>query len=98
MKNFQIFRYLRKLLPFIIIFCLLATYAVYYKLSTGNTYTASEVIHYNDPQAEQGLAPTGEKLDVYEIKSSAVISKVVATTKTTTKSCVVKSIYISDSP
>ena len=77
MKNFQIFRYLRKLLPFIIIFCLLATYAVYYKLSTGNTYTASEVIHYNDPQAEQGLAPTGDKLDVNEIKSSAVISKVV---------------------
>ena len=77
MKNFQIFRYLRKLLPFIMIFCLIATYFVYYKLSSSNTYTASEVIHYNDPQAEQGFAPTGEKLDVNEIKSSAVISKVV---------------------
>ncbi len=77
MKNFQIIRYLKKLLPFIIVFCLLATYAVYFKLSTSNTYIASEVIHYNDEQAEKGLAPTGDKLDVNEIKSSAVMSKVV---------------------
>ncbi|MBR3932789.1 MAG: diguanylate cyclase [Clostridia bacterium] len=77
MKTFGIFRYLRKLLPLIIVLCLFATYAAYYKLSTSNTYTASEVIHYNDEQAEQGLAPTGDKLDVNEIKSSAVMSKVV---------------------
>ena len=77
MKNFQILRYFKKLLPVIIIFCLVATYGVYFKLSTSNTYVASEVIHYNDEQAEQGLAPTGEKLDVNEIKSSAVMSKVV---------------------
>ncbi len=77
MKNFQILRYIRKLIPFITVFCLLATYAVYYKLSASNTYIASEVIHYNDEQAELGLAPTGEKLDVNEIKSSAVMSKVV---------------------
>ena len=77
MKNFQIFRYIKKLLPLIIVFCFLATGAIYYKLSRSNTYIASEVIHYNDEQAEQGLAPTGEKLDVNEIKSSAVMSKVV---------------------
>ena len=77
MKNFQILRYLKKLLPLIIVFCLLATYAIYFKLSTSNTYIASEVIHYNDEQAEKGLAPTGDKLDVNEIKSSAVMSKVV---------------------
>ncbi len=77
MKNFQILRYLKKLLPVIVVFCLLATYAVYFKLSTSNTYIASEVIHYNDEQAEKGLAPTGDKLDVNEIKSSAVMSKVV---------------------
>ena len=77
MKNFQILRYLIQILPLIIIFCLLATYAVYFKLSTSNTYIASEVIHYNDEQAEKGLAPTGDRLDVNEIKSSAVISKVV---------------------
>lgn len=77
MKNFQILRYLKKLLPVIVIFCLLATYAVYFKLSSSNSFIASEVIHYNDTQAEQGLAPTGEKLDVNEIKSSAVMSRVV---------------------
>jgi len=77
MKNFQILRYLKKILPFIIILCFLATGAVYFKLSSSNTYVASEVIHYNDEQAEKGLAPTGDKLDVNEIKSSAVMSKVV---------------------
>lgn len=77
MKSFQIIRYVKKLLPLILVVCLLATYAVYYKLSASNTYIASEVIHYNDEQAEKGLAPTGDKLDVNEIKSSAVMSKVV---------------------
>ena len=77
MKNFQILRYLKKILPLIVVFCLLATYAIYFKLSASNSYIASEVIHYNDEQAEKGLAPTGEKLDVNEIKSSAVMSKVV---------------------
>ena len=77
MKNFQIIRYLKKLLPVIVVFCLLATYGVYFKLSRSNSYIASEVIHYNDEQAEKGLAPTGDKLDVNEIKSSAIMSKVV---------------------
>ena len=77
MKSFQIFRYIKKVLPLIIVVCLFATGAIYFKLSSSNTYIASEVIHYNDEQAEEGLAPTGEKLDVNEIKSSAVVSKVV---------------------
>ncbi len=77
MKSFQILRYLKRLLPLIMAFCLVATYAIYFKLSTSNTYIASEVIHYNDEQAEKGLAPTGDKLDVNEIKSSSVMSKVV---------------------
>lgn len=77
MKNFQILKYVRKLLPVILVFCLLATYVVYLKLDSSNTYTASEVIHYNDVMVEQGLSPSGEKFDVNEIKSSAVLSKVV---------------------
>lgn len=77
MKNFQIFRYLKKLLPIIVVFCVIATYAINFKLKSSNTYVASEVIHYNDPAAEEGLTPTGSKLDVNEIKSSAVMSKVV---------------------
>ena len=70
-------RYLKKILPIIIVFCVLATYAINYKLNGSNTFVASEVIHYNDPQTEQGRTPTGAKLDVTEIKSSAVMSKVV---------------------
>ena len=77
MKSFQILRYLKKILPLLIVICLLATFAVYFKLSSANTYIASEVIHFNDEGAEKGLAPTGEKLDVNEIRSSAVMSKVV---------------------
>lgn len=77
MNNFKIFRYLKKLLPIFVVFCLIATYAINFKLKSSNTYVASEVIHYNDPAAEQGLTPTGSKLDVNEIKSSAVMSKVV---------------------
>ncbi len=78
MKHFQIMRYLKKLLPIILILCVCATYAIHVKLKSSNTYVASEVIYYNDPAAEQGLTPTGSKLDVTEIKSSAVMSKVVA--------------------
>ncbi len=77
MKNFNIFRYIKRLLPLIIVFCILATYGVYINLKKSNNYVASEVIHYNDPAAEEGKAPTGEKLDVGFIKSSAVMSKVV---------------------
>jgi len=77
MNNFQIFKYLKKLLPIIVVLCVVATYAINFKLKSSNTYVASEVIHYNDPAAEQGLTPTGSKLDVNEIKSSAVMSKVV---------------------
>ena len=77
MKKFRIMRYIKKILPIIVVFCMVATYAIHIKLKNSNTYVASEVIHYNDPAAEQGLTPTGSKLDVNEIKSSAVMSKVV---------------------
>ena len=77
MKNFQMMRYIKKLLPLILVFCIAATCVIHLNLKKSNTYVASEVIHYNDEQAEKGKAPTGDKLDVNEIKSSAVMSKVV---------------------
>ncbi len=77
MKSLQFMRYLKKILPFIIIVCVLATFVINYKLKGSNTYVASEIIHYNDTQTELGITPTGEKFDVNEIKSSAVVSKVV---------------------
>ena len=78
MKKLQFMKFLKKILPLIIVCCVLATYAVYYKLNQANTFVASEVIHYNDPLTELGQTPTGDKLDVNEIKSSAVVSKVVS--------------------
>lgn len=83
MKDFQISRYIKKFLPLIIILCLLATAAIYFALSKSNKYVASEIIHYNDGQAEQGLAPNGDPLDVNEIKSSGIMSKVVDRLKLT---------------
>jgi hypothetical protein len=77
MKSFQFLKYLKKLLPIILVVCVLATCGIYYKLKSSNTYVASEVIHYNDPQTEMGYTPTGAKFDVNEIKSSSVMSKVV---------------------
>ena len=78
MKKLNFMKYLKKILPFIIVFCVLATCVVNSELKASNTYVASEVIHYNDPMTEQGFTPTGEKFDVNEIKSSAVVSKVVS--------------------
>ena len=57
MKSFQIMRYLKRLLPIILVLCVAATYAINYKLKSSNTYVASEVIHYNDPAAEEGTLP-----------------------------------------
>ena len=77
MKSIKLIKFVKKILPFIVVFCVLSTYAINYKLKSSNTYVASEVIHYNDAQTEQGLTPIGTKLDVNEIRSSAVMSKVV---------------------
>ena len=77
MRNFQIMRYIKRLLPIIVVCCLVATYVINLNLNNSNLFVASEVIHYNDAAAEEGLTPIGSKLDVNEIKSSAVLSKVV---------------------
>ena len=71
-------RFLKRILPIIIVFCLVATVAINYKLNESNTYVASEVIHFVDPQTELGLTPIGTKFDINEIKSSSVVSKVVS--------------------
>ena len=48
-------RYLKKILPIILVLCVLATYAINFNLKKSNTFVASEVIHYNDAAAEEGL-------------------------------------------
>lgn len=78
MKSLQFMRYLKKIIPLIVVFCVLVTLIINFKLNESNTFVASEVIHYNDPQTELGYTPTGDKFDVNEIKSSSVVSKVVS--------------------
>lgn len=78
MKEFQLSRYIKKWLPLIVALCIGMTVAVYFFLSSSRMYEASAVIHYNDPQAEEGLTPLGTTLDVNEIKSSSILSRVIS--------------------
>ncbi len=78
MKKFTISRYIKKFLPFIIILCLVLTIAIYLLLSSSQTYVASTVIEYEGEYAADGFAPDGSELDVNEIKSSSLMSKVTS--------------------
>lgn len=77
MKKFQLFRYLKKWLPLIVIFFLAMTAFSYRILSNRQTYTASSVIEYSNEDAKNGYAPNGAKIDVSEISSSAGMAKVM---------------------
>ncbi|MBR4749351.1 MAG: GGDEF domain-containing protein [Abditibacteriota bacterium] len=77
MKELQLSRYIKQYLPYIIAACLLLTFLVYTFLSSSQTYKASAVIKYEYRGAAQGKAPDGSKLDVGEIKTSAIMSKVI---------------------
>ena len=78
MKKFTASRYIKKFLPVIIVACIVLTAAVYLFFSSSQEYVASTVIRYENEDAEKGLAPDGSELDVNEIKSSALMSKVTA--------------------
>lgn len=81
MKNFEITRYIKKFLPFIIIFCILATLFVNMFFQNRQTYYAEAVIRFEDPLAVEGKTPSGERLDISEVKSSAVMTKVIENLK-----------------
>lgn len=77
MKEFELSRYIKKWLPLIVFLCIGLTVAVYLFLSSSRMYVASAVIHYNDENAEKGLTPIGTELDVNEIRSSSIMSRVL---------------------
>lgn len=81
MKNFEITRYIKKFLPLILIFCILATLFVNMFFQKKQTYYAEAVIRFEDPLAVEGKTPSGEKLDINEVKSSAVMTKVIENLK-----------------
>ncbi|MCI8622737.1 MAG: GGDEF domain-containing protein [Provencibacterium sp.] len=78
MKNFQLFRYLKKWMPFIIAFFIIMTALAYKMLESRQKYTASAVIEYSNAEAASGLAPDGTAIDVTEIYSSANMTKVMS--------------------
>ena len=77
MREFQLLRYLKKWLPWIVVLCVGLTAAVFVGLRASQEYVASAVIHYNDESAGEGLTPLGTELDVNEIKSSSILSRVL---------------------
>lgn len=77
MEEKKIFKYIKKLIPYVLILALLLSVLINFVLKRERTYTASAVINYNFESAEQGKTPIGTELDVNEIKSSAIMSKVM---------------------
>lgn len=77
MKKFEMSRYIKKWLPFIIVACIAITCASYFVLNKKQHYDASAVIHYKNSNMVSGLAPNGQKFDSNEIKSSAVLTAAI---------------------
>lgn len=77
MEEKKIFKYIKKLIPYVLVLALLLSVLINFALKRERKYTASAVINYNFESAEQGKTPIGTELDVNEIKSSAIMSKVM---------------------
>lgn len=75
MKNFQIFRYLKKWMPLVALFFVAMTAVAYGFLAGRQKYVASAVIRYNNEEAIDGLAPDGSEIDVAEINSSDIVAQ-----------------------
>lgn len=77
MKEFYVSRYFKRWMPLILVVCIICTCATYGMLSMFRSYEASAVIEYTSFNANLGQTPSGEKLDVTELKSASVIAKVI---------------------
>ncbi len=76
MKEFKLFSYIRKYRALIVLSSLLMGVLFYSYFSGKQTYTASAIIQYMNPEAIDGLAPDGTEIDVTEIYSVEVMTKV----------------------
>lgn len=77
MRDFQVARYIKKWLALILIFFVLMTFVFYSLFTSMQTYTASAVIRYSNKGASDGLTPSGEEIDIKEIYSSSVMTRVI---------------------
>jgi len=73
MREFQLARYLRKWWWIIALLSALSGVVFYSAVSSKQTYKAKVLIEFTNSKASEGLYPTGDKIDVNEIKSSSVI-------------------------
>ncbi len=74
MREFQITRYLRRWWWLIAVLSAVSGILFYAFAASRQTYRAQMMIEFTNEQAEEGLYPTGDPIDVQEIRSSAVIS------------------------
>lgn len=77
MKNFEILRYLNRWKHLIFIVSVLGAILVYKYAMYNQEYTAQTIISYTNQTAVRGETPSGSPIDVSEIYSSAVITKVI---------------------
>jgi len=76
MKELKLFSYIRKYRIIIVLLSLLMGILFYSYFSGKQTYTASAIIQYRNGEAVEGLAPDGTEIDVTEIYSADVMTKV----------------------
>ena len=67
-------RILKKRFKAIVIFVCIAVVVTYLVASSMQTYTCSFSLQHKNEGIEEGLAPNGEKLDVYNIMSPVIVS------------------------
>ena len=77
MKQFDLFKYIKKFQIPIFLFSLIAGIAGFVTLSGMQSYTASAIIRYSNAGAVNGVAPDGTEIDTTEIYSSKVIAEVL---------------------
>ncbi len=77
MKQFQVFRYLKRWLPLILCFFIGMTLFSYRVIAKKQSYTASAVIEYTNSSAKDGYAPDGSVIDVTEVASSGNMARVM---------------------
>jgi GGDEF domain-containing protein len=78
MREFQLGRYLRRWWWLIAICSALGGIVFYMVLARQQTYTAQTLLEFVNSEAEEGLYPTGDAIDVQEIRSSTVIAGALA--------------------
>lgn len=87
MKEFQVFRYLKRWLPLVLCFFAGMTLFSYRVLAKMQSYTASVVIEYSNASAKDGFAPDGSAIDVTEINSSKNMARVMERLGMSLESC-----------